>query len=155
MAHRMAAFPRWQNLKHFNSVTTTQFTDGQAFYDILKVLAAYVWLAFFWLLMAVYSAMYRWFSSEKLGPSPLHPSLPVFSNPGWPTMYDWKSAQETSTGFVCIWDAVRGESCSNSTFMLFAIIWLIPQLLGRSSGIWQELQFPEATRYPSCNSRCA
>ncbi|KAF9034770.1 hypothetical protein BJ165DRAFT_1604623 [Panaeolus papilionaceus] len=36
VTQRMAAFPRWSQLKHFNSVTTTQFTDGQAFYDILK-----------------------------------------------------------------------------------------------------------------------
>lgn len=34
---RMAKFPRWSRLKHFNSVTTTRFTDGNAFYDILKV----------------------------------------------------------------------------------------------------------------------
>lgn len=34
---RMANFPRWNHLKHFNSVTTTRFTDGNAFYDILKV----------------------------------------------------------------------------------------------------------------------
>ena len=33
----MAKFPRWSHLKHFNSVTTTRFTDGNAFYDILKV----------------------------------------------------------------------------------------------------------------------
>ena len=35
----MAVFPRWSGLKHFNAVTTTHFTDGQAFYDILKVCA--------------------------------------------------------------------------------------------------------------------
>ena len=34
---RMAKFPRWNHLKHFNSITTTRFTDGNAFYDILKV----------------------------------------------------------------------------------------------------------------------
>ncbi len=34
---RMAAFPRWNGLKHFNAVTTIKFTDGQSFYDILKV----------------------------------------------------------------------------------------------------------------------
>jgi hypothetical protein len=37
IVHRMMMFPRWSNLKHFNNVTTTHFTDGQAFYDILKV----------------------------------------------------------------------------------------------------------------------
>ena len=36
---RMAKFPRWSRLKHFNSVTTTKFTDGNTFYDILKVRA--------------------------------------------------------------------------------------------------------------------
>ncbi|KDR66778.1 hypothetical protein GALMADRAFT_147642 [Galerina marginata CBS 339.88] len=36
VTQRMAIFPRWNNLKHFNHVTTTHFTDGQAFYDILK-----------------------------------------------------------------------------------------------------------------------
>ena len=35
--NRMAIFPRWSNLKHFYGVTTTHFTDGQSFYDILKV----------------------------------------------------------------------------------------------------------------------
>jgi hypothetical protein len=34
---RMAIFPQWNCLKHFNSVVTTKFTDGNAFYDILKV----------------------------------------------------------------------------------------------------------------------
>jgi len=33
----MAKFPQWNHLKHFNSVITTKFTDGNAFYDILKV----------------------------------------------------------------------------------------------------------------------
>ncbi len=32
----MAAFPRWNGIKHFNAVTTIKFTDGQSFYDILK-----------------------------------------------------------------------------------------------------------------------
>ena len=32
----MAKFPRWSGLKHFNAVSTTDFSDGQAFYDILK-----------------------------------------------------------------------------------------------------------------------
>lgn len=43
IGHRMAFFPRWSNLKHFNNVTTTHFTDGQAFYDILKVRADLFW----------------------------------------------------------------------------------------------------------------
>ena len=34
---RMGAFPRWNGLKHFYNVTTIKFTDGQSFYDILKV----------------------------------------------------------------------------------------------------------------------
>jgi hypothetical protein len=34
---RMAKFPRWSDMKHFNAVSTTEFSDGQAFYDILKV----------------------------------------------------------------------------------------------------------------------
>jgi hypothetical protein len=34
---RMAKFPRWSGMKHFNSVSTTEYSDGQAFYDILKV----------------------------------------------------------------------------------------------------------------------
>ncbi|KAJ7114378.1 hypothetical protein C8R44DRAFT_630272 [Mycena epipterygia] len=32
----MRRFPRWPDLKHFDEVTTTHFTDGQSFYDILK-----------------------------------------------------------------------------------------------------------------------
>ncbi|KAJ6451401.1 hypothetical protein C8R45DRAFT_1124863 [Mycena sanguinolenta] len=32
----MRRFPRWPGLKHFDEVTTTHFTDGQSFYDILK-----------------------------------------------------------------------------------------------------------------------
>jgi len=34
---RMANFPQWSGMKHFNAVSTTEFSDGQAFYDILKV----------------------------------------------------------------------------------------------------------------------
>lgn len=33
----MRQFPSWNNLKHFNYVSTISFTDGQSFYDILKV----------------------------------------------------------------------------------------------------------------------
>jgi hypothetical protein len=33
----MCKFPAWNNLKHFNHVSTISFTDGQSFYDILKV----------------------------------------------------------------------------------------------------------------------
>ncbi|KAJ7646328.1 hypothetical protein DFH06DRAFT_997719, partial [Mycena polygramma] len=32
----MAKVPRWKNLKHFSNVTTEEYTDGQAFLDILK-----------------------------------------------------------------------------------------------------------------------
>ncbi|PPQ81038.1 hypothetical protein CVT25_014423 [Psilocybe cyanescens] len=35
----MVNFPQWSCLKHFNSVTTTKFADGNAFYDILKKVA--------------------------------------------------------------------------------------------------------------------
>jgi hypothetical protein len=35
--YSMRKFPPWSNLKHFNHVTTIKFTDGQTFYDILKV----------------------------------------------------------------------------------------------------------------------
>ncbi|KAJ7318563.1 hypothetical protein DFH08DRAFT_714586, partial [Mycena albidolilacea] len=35
-AENMRRFSRWANLKHFNQVTITHFTDGQSFYDILK-----------------------------------------------------------------------------------------------------------------------
>jgi len=33
----MREFPRWTGLKHFNHVSTIPYTDGQSFYDILKV----------------------------------------------------------------------------------------------------------------------
>src|SRR5437016_8223911 len=33
----MREFPSWNSLKHFNHVSTISFTDGQSFYDILKV----------------------------------------------------------------------------------------------------------------------
>ena len=35
--YSMCKFPAWNNLKHFNHVSTISFTDGQSFYDILKV----------------------------------------------------------------------------------------------------------------------
>lgn len=35
----MKHFPRWRGLKHFNEVTTIEYTDGQTFLDILKVTA--------------------------------------------------------------------------------------------------------------------
>ncbi|KAJ7715913.1 hypothetical protein DFH07DRAFT_785531 [Mycena maculata] len=33
----MRNVPRWKNLKHFPNVTTEEYTDGQAFLDILKI----------------------------------------------------------------------------------------------------------------------
>lgn len=33
----MRNMPRWRNLKHFSNVTTVDYTDGQAYLDILKV----------------------------------------------------------------------------------------------------------------------
>ena len=33
----MRNVPRWRGLKHFDHVTTIDFSDGQAFFDILKV----------------------------------------------------------------------------------------------------------------------
>jgi hypothetical protein len=87
--HRMADFPRWSDLKHFNNVTTTHFTDGQAFYDILKVsfffFASRQVVKFTFL---VHSALYCGFPSEKLGLSTLHPCLPPVSNPCWPSVHD-------------------------------------------------------------------
>ncbi|KAJ6475131.1 hypothetical protein C8R47DRAFT_1293744 [Mycena vitilis] len=34
----MAQFPRWRNLKHLSSPTTIDYSDGQTFLDILKIL---------------------------------------------------------------------------------------------------------------------
>jgi hypothetical protein len=34
----MRKLPRWHNLKHFNTVTTTTFADGESFLHILKVI---------------------------------------------------------------------------------------------------------------------
>jgi hypothetical protein len=62
---RMAIFPRWSGLKHFNAVTTTHFTDGQAFYDILKVCANHYTIHQVIIYMfLVHSAMHRGFPSE-------------------------------------------------------------------------------------------
>lgn len=33
----MSAVPRWKGLKHLKNVTTIDFTDGQTYFDILKV----------------------------------------------------------------------------------------------------------------------
>lgn len=36
----MKKFPRWRGLKHFtNGVTHIEFTDGQTFFDIMRVRA--------------------------------------------------------------------------------------------------------------------
>ncbi|KAJ6559299.1 hypothetical protein B0H10DRAFT_1845936, partial [Mycena sp. CBHHK59/15] len=37
-SHGMAKMPPWRDLKHFPHVTTIEYTDGQAFFDILKSL---------------------------------------------------------------------------------------------------------------------
>lgn len=82
-------FPRWSGLKHFNHVTTTHFTDGQAFYDILKVCNKFLTsqqdIEF---PLVVHSAMHRGFPSKKFGTSALHPCLSPFSNTCWPSMHD-------------------------------------------------------------------
>ena len=64
---RMAKFSRWSGLKHFNAVTTTHFTDGQAFYDILKVRANpshYASHQVFIFMFLVHSALHRGFPSK-------------------------------------------------------------------------------------------
>ena len=85
----MADFPWWSDLKHFNNVTTTHFTDGQAFYDILKVCTCFFasWQVVKFTFL-VHSALYCGFSSEKLGLSTLHPRLPPVLNPCWPLVHD-------------------------------------------------------------------
>ena len=96
--HRMAIFPRWSNLKHFNNVTTTHFTDGQAFYDILKVRPNFVvakQVIKFTLL--VHSSMRRGFPSQEIGPGSLHPCLYTVSNTCWPPLHDRKSIKMAST----------------------------------------------------------
>jgi hypothetical protein len=84
-------FPRWRSLKHFNNVTTTHFTDGQAFYDILKVCIIFLarplpTIIKFTLL--VHSSMHRGFPSKKLSHGTLHPCLSLFSNTSWPPVHD-------------------------------------------------------------------
>jgi hypothetical protein len=37
LSSSMSNFPRWPGLKHFNSVSNIDFSDGQAFLDIMKV----------------------------------------------------------------------------------------------------------------------
>ncbi|KAJ7895434.1 hypothetical protein B0H13DRAFT_2523871 [Mycena leptocephala] len=37
-ANNVREFARWLGLKHFSQVTTIHFTDGQSFYDIVKIL---------------------------------------------------------------------------------------------------------------------
>jgi len=87
----MGSFPRWSGLKHFNAVTTTHFTDGQAFYDILKVFTDFLTIQLIIKFMAlVHSAMCGGFSSERLSPSTLHSCLSPFSNTCWPPMHDGK-----------------------------------------------------------------
>ena len=90
---RMGAFPRWNGLKHFYNVTTIKFTDGQSFYDILKVsffitCAAEAKLKC--LIAEVYSSMYCWFASQRFRTCPLHSCIPMLSNPYWLALHDWE-----------------------------------------------------------------
>jgi len=107
----MAIFSRWSNLKHFNNVTTTHFTDGQAFYDILKVRTDFVaaqQVVKFALL--VHSSMYRGFPSKKIGPSTLHPCLSTVSNTRWPPLHDRKSIKTASTSLVSLPEMLHCQS---------------------------------------------
>lgn len=96
--NRMAIFPRWPDLKHFNSVTTTHFTDGQSFYDILKV-RLMLWQTRFKaneFMVLVHFAVHCGLSSKKLRPGALYTCLPPFQNTCWSAMYDRKSARASS-----------------------------------------------------------
>ena len=135
---RMAIFPRWSNLKHFNNVTTTHFTDGQAFYDILKVRPNFVvakQVIKFTLL--VHSSMRRGFPSQEIGPGSLHPCLYTVSNTCWPPLHDRKSIKMASTSLVSLPKMLCCQS--NKPVSLHEAHNTKFVFLGRQSGMWKEL----------------
>jgi hypothetical protein len=89
----MGAFPRWNGLKHFYNVTTIKFTDGQSFYDILKV-SLFLYFAARpgqSLTFTVYHSLYCWLASQELNLNSLYPSISILSNPCRLALYDRES----------------------------------------------------------------
>jgi hypothetical protein len=85
----MHNFPFWNGLKHFDHVTTMPFTDGQSFYDILKVSFSTQILEDRPILTpnVVHTSMHCAASASELGTHPLYPSLSMLSHNDWAKMY--------------------------------------------------------------------
>ena len=84
--YSMCKFPAWNNLKHFNHISTISFTDGQSFYDILKVSH---------MSDSVHTPVHHAAASLKLTTHTLHSSLSMLLHNNWAAMHD-KSAPQVS-----------------------------------------------------------
>lgn len=98
----MGKFPAWNNLKHFNYVSTVSFTDGQSFYDILKViqmLSFAVLSSLTKLLGLVHTSMYCAAPSSKLISYTLHSSISMLPNINWSKVYDQSASYLSSKSY--------------------------------------------------------
>lgn len=148
--NRMAIFPRWPDLKHFNSVTTTHFTDGQSFYDILKV-RLMLWQTRFKaneFMVLVHFAVHCGLSSKKLRPGALYTCLPPFQNTCWSAMYDRKSARASSACLASLPKILHRLFTEYLPYSCKTNAW---NFSGRWARIWQEFQFFKAA---CCPPRC-
>ena len=90
----MRKFPSWNSLKHFNHVSTVSFTDGQSFYDILKVGSSlFIQDTLELFCISVHTFMYRAVASSKFTTDTLYSSLSVLSDSDWAAVHDRSTLQ--------------------------------------------------------------
>lgn len=116
----MAQFPRWNRLKHFNSVTTSRFTDGNAFYDILKVRRMsfeLISMPMMTLGTLVHYSLYRGLSPEGFRSSTLHSRLCYVPDSCWPDVHDRESPRVTAECTQGLSKILHRRSFQHSLFM--------------------------------------
>ena len=144
----MAIFPRWNHLKHFNSVSTTKFTDGNAFFDILKVRGT-IFEFITMLIILVHYPMYCGFSPKKFLPCTLHSGLCYISDPCWPDMHDRITSGVSAE---CSQGLPKVLRCKLSC-PLFQVLNCDPISPGSWAAIWEEFRLSKATCLITCVSR--
>lgn len=107
----MANFPRWRGRKHFDAVATVEFTDGEAFETIEKVIVFLI--VRHALLICPYpesGILVGAADAQGRGTCPLSTCTSVCSNHDRHGMHDESSSGPTSQLCSAIWRSVQGSS---------------------------------------------
>jgi len=93
----MSKVARWRDLKHFKHVTTTEFADGQAFFNILQA-SVILFFSYKYLFRtpAVHPAMHRTTSASRLTSCSLYQGICTISYDDWNALHDGRTAPTTA-----------------------------------------------------------